>query len=170
MDTLVPIVVKVVTALLALAAILGLVYELFHKSSAETAAGYQSSLFTNIEGLYHGGLSAANYADLTNSVAIRAAAVPHGMTNGDGSTIVGPWPNSIVTLSSANGGAGWQASWTNVQSDGCASFVRSQAASTITIGGTTVTPTDTSATSEIANACNAVQSGATTTIVFEYNG
>ncbi|MEZ7137562.1 type 4 pilus major pilin [Komagataeibacter sp. SM21] len=170
MDTIVPIVVKVVTALLALAALLGLIYELFHKSSAETAAGYQSNLFTNIEGLYHGGMSAANYSDLSNSVAIKAAAVPHGMTNGDGSTITGPWPNSTVTLSSANGGAGWQALWTNVQSDGCASFVRSQAASNITVGGTTITPTDTSSTSEIANACNAIESGATTTIIFEYDG
>ena len=170
MDTLVPIIVKVVTALLALAAILGLVYELFHKSSAETAAGYQSSLFTNIEGLYHGGMSAPNFSGLYNTTAINAGAVPRGMTNGDGQTIMGPWPNSNVFIGSSNGGTGWYAGWSNVPSDACTSFVRSQAASRITIGDTTITPSDSSSSSDIANACNAVQAGSTVPINFEYDG
>lgn len=170
MDTLIPLAVKVVTSLLALAVLLGLAYELLHKSSAETAAGYQSNLFANIEGLYHGGMSAPNYSGLYNTTAVSAGAVPRGMTNGDGSSIEGPWPNGDVFLSSTNDGAGWQATWNNVPTDACTSFARSQAASHITIGSSTITPSDTSSSSDIANACNAVQAGTTVDITFEYDG
>ncbi|MFT8828158.1 type 4 pilus major pilin [Acetobacter syzygii] len=169
MDTLVPLVFKSVLGVIIMALVLWAGYDLLASNAAQKAIAWQSQLTSKIKGVYTGGYSAVNYSGLTNSVAIKAGAVPDGMTTGDGTTLQGPWSDSYATIESANNGMGFQVTWTNVRSKDCATFVNSQSPTSVTIGGTVVNLRATDASTEVANACNAVSGTAVTDITFEYN-
>ncbi|WP_338333628.1 type 4 pilus major pilin [Acetobacter sp. LMG 32666] len=169
MDLIVAILSKHGLEIMALVLVMAGVYEIFHKSNAQTASGWESEMVTNVDGFFQGGLTARNFSGLNNSVAIKANLVPKGMLNGDGSTIKGPWANSYVTLSSTSNGMGFTASWVEVPSDDCATFARSQSANMISINSTSIDPTNSAAASSIAMACNAGASSSTATITFEHD-
>lgn len=169
MDLIVSILSKYGLQALALVFVMAGVYEAFHKSNSQIAAGWESEMVSNIDGFFQGGLTAKNFSGLNNSVAIKAALVPKGMLTGDGSTIKGPWPNSYVTLAPSGNGMGFIATWTDVSSDDCATFVRSQSANLISVNGSSIDPTSSAAASSIALACNAGSSTSTATIVFEHD-
>lgn len=169
MDLIVSILSKYGLQALALVLVMAGVYEAFHKSNSQTAAGWESEMVTNIDGFFQGGLTAKNFSGLNNSVAIKASLVPKGMLNGDGSTIKGPWPNSYVTLAPSGNGMGFIATWSAVSSDDCATFARSQSANMLSVNGTSIDPTDSAAASSIALACDAGSSASTTTIIFEHD-
>jgi outer membrane protein assembly factor BamA len=149
--------------------VIGAVYAVFHKSTVETASSWESEIVTNVDGFFQGGLTARNFSGLNNTVAIKANLVPKGMLTGDGTTLKGPWANSYVTLSPTSNGMGFIATWSEVSSDDCATFARSQSANIISINGTTVDPTNTAAAAGIAMACDAGTSSSTATIAFEHD-
>lgn len=154
---------------LAIMVVMGAVYELLQKSSAQTASGWESEMATNIDGFFQASLTARSFSGLNNSVAIKANLVPKGMLNGDGATLKGPWANSYVTLSPTSSGMGFISTWVDVPSDACATFARSQSANMISINGTTIDPTNNAAAAGIAMACDAGTSSSTATIAFEHD-
>lgn len=169
MDLIVSILSKYGLQALALVLVMSGVYEAFHKSNSQTASAWESEMVANIDGFFQGGLTARNFSGLSNSVAIKAALVPKGMLNGDGSTIKGPWPNSYVTLAPTGNGMGFTANWTAVSSDDCATFARSQSANMLTVNGTRIDPANSAAASSIATACSAGASSSTATVTFEHD-
>ena len=170
MEQIVAFLAKSALGALALVILAGLIYEAFHKSSEQIAADYETELVTNVQGYFQGGVTARNYSGLTNQVAIQAALVPKGMLlSGDTSTLKGPWPNSTVTLASANSGMGMTATWNNVQSDDCATFARSQSPTSLTVNGTTISPTSSTVAADIATACNASTTSSTLTTMFQHD-
>lgn len=169
MDLIVSILSKYGLQALALVLVMSGVYEAFHKSNAQTAASWESELVTNIDGFFQGGLTARNFSGLNNSVAIKAGLVPKGMLTGDGITIKGPWPNSYVSLSPTSNGMGFMATWSDVSSDDCATFARSQSANMVSVNGTAIDPTNNAAAAGIAMACDAGTSSSTASIAFEHD-
>lgn len=169
MELIVSLLSKYGLQALALVIVMAGVWEAFHKSSEQIAASYESEMATNIQGYFQGGVTARNYSGLTNQMAIQAALVPKGMLlTGDTSTIKGPWPNSTVTLASANNGMSMTSTWSNVQSDDCATFARSQSPTSLTVNGTQISPTSATVAADIAAACNASTTSSTATVMFEY--
>lgn len=170
MEFMVAILSKYGLEILGIAIIVGMIGLAFHKSSTQIATSWESDLVTNIDGYYQGGLTAKNFSGLSNSVAIKAALAPKGMMTGDGNTLKGPWSNSYVTLSPTGNGMGFIVNWTEVPNDDCATFAHSQGATTISINGTAIDPTNSNAATSIALACDAGSSSSTTTISFEHDG
>ena len=167
MDQIVSLLIKAGAVLLALIAVLVGGYAVFAKNNGSTAAAEQSQLATNISGYINGGMTTRNYSGLDNSVAIKAGLVPKSMQNGDGTTILGPWGNSQVTIAPWN--QGHSEAWTNVDGDACATFARSQNAYGVTINGTEVIMSDSNAAVNIANDCDASSGTTQVNVTFEYS-
>lgn len=65
MDLIVSILSKYGLQALALVLVMAGVYEAFHKSNSQTAAGWESEMATNIDGFFQGGLTAKTLVDST---------------------------------------------------------------------------------------------------------
>ncbi|GAD11710.1 type 4 pilus major pilin [Gluconobacter cerinus] len=167
MDQIVSLLIKAGAVLLALIAVLVGGYAVFAKNNGSTAASEQSQLATNISGYINGGMTTRNYSGLDNSVAIKAGLVPKSMQNGDGTTILGPWGSSQVTIAPWN--QGHSEAWTNVDGDACATFARSQNADRVAINGSEVAMSDPQAAINIANNCNATSGVSQVSVTFEYS-
>lgn len=169
MDRIISQFIVAAAVLFALVGVLWGGWEVEHKSTAGQAASDQGQISQNIQTLYKIG-TAGNYSNISNATAINGGAIPQSMLNGDGSTIVGPWPNSRVTISSIDSGTGFQAAWTGVVAKDCATFARSQTAvGGVEVNGTSISLTDvgTDLSSQISNACAAATSS-TATVTFLY--
>lgn len=169
MDRVIAQFVVAAAVLFALVGVLWGGWEVEHKSTSGQAASDQGQLSQNIQTLYRIG-TAGNFSSISNSSAINGGAVPQSMLNGDGSSIVGPWPGSRVTISAIDGGSGVQFAWTGVASKDCATFARSQTAvGGVEVNGSALSLTDvgTDLSSQISNAC-AAASSSLATVTFLY--
>lgn len=127
----------------------------FTASGTEVAAAQTKSISDSIKQVLGGagGAGVANFAGLTNNIAIKIGAVPSNMTNGDGSTITGAWSSPVQITGSGDGNT-FYVLWQNVPSTACAKLGVSQTVNGVLINGNWVARNTSNFPAAVASYCN----------------
>lgn len=160
---------KYLLALLAITAVVGILYQALGSNKISTAASQLTTLQANINQLYAGTTSGPS--GLSNTTLISAAVVPPGMqTNATAGTITNSWGGTVAVQPDGTLTNDVDISFAGVPQQACVKLATALLPSMaqITIGSTVVTAADTKTapTTEIATACAAGASS--NTLIFTF--
>lgn len=146
---------KYLLALLAITAVVAVLYEALGSNNVSTAVSEITTLQANVSQLYSGSTLPSS-GDITATL-ISAKAVPTSMGQASGSTggLIGPWGSTITLAAVGNGDVAL--TMNDVPQDGCNKLVPAVIGSmvSVTIGtnGTALFGSNPNLTSAVANAC-----------------
>lgn len=163
---------KYLLALLAITAVVAVLYEALGSNNVSTAVSEITTLQANVSQLYSGSTLPAS-GDITATL-ISAKAVPASMGQASGSTggLIGPWGSTITLAAVGNGNVAL--TMNNVPQDGCNKLVPAVIGSMVSVsvtptsGGTANTDllgSDATLTADVAKAC-----GVGNTVIFTFVG
>lgn len=154
---------KYLLALLAVSAVVLVLYESLSSDKVSTAAADVTTLQSNVAQLYGGSPS---YGSLSDTVLINASAAPTSMVSGTGTkaTLVDPWAGAVTVAEDATTTSDFDITLAAVPQGACTKLASAVASySSLTVNGTAETaPVD---PGTIAGLCTA---GDANTVVFTF--